>query len=121
MKTFFVRKVHSISPEEIPGRFTFEIPVGGMYYFTQDEENLYLYVEGSTEASLESVEAIMVTEGEEIPAGYTTEFVALLGYGVFEEDQTEADAEPIWAIVAVKNKPAAKVPLPASSEWKKKF
>lgn len=120
MKTFFVRKVHSISPEEIPGKFTFEIPIGGTFYFTQDEENLYLYIEGKTEAALETIEAIMITEGEEIPAGYTTEFIALLGYGVFEEEQTEAEAEPIWAIVAVKDKVKGSSSS-NTSEWKKKF
>lgn len=121
MRIFNVTKIHSISPEEIPGKFTFEVPIGGTFYFTQDEEHLYLYLEGDTKAPLEKVEALMIQEGEEIPAGYTTEFIALLGYGVYGEDEDETNAVPIWAVVVVKDKQVTKGQQTVGQEWKKKF
>jgi hypothetical protein len=118
-----VTKVHPISVEEIPGKFIFDVPIGGSFYFTQDDENLFLYLEGDTEAPIEKVEAIMVQEGEEIPKGYTVEFLAHLGYALVEEEDgsTSDIGEAVWAVVAVKDRVVTVGQETKKNSWKKTF
>lgn len=123
MKIFNVTKVHTISPEEIPGKFIFDCPVNGSYFFTQDEEFLYLYLEGDTNDDIEKVEAIMIQEGEEIPAGHTVVYLAHLGYSLVEEEDgsTSDMGEPVWAVVAVKDNKKQQDKKENPNSWKKSF
>jgi hypothetical protein len=123
MKVFNVTRVHTISPEEIPGKFVFDVPIGGEFYFTQDEDYLYLYLQGDTEAPVEQVEGIMLQEGEEIPPGYTVDFLAHLGYALVEEEDgsTSDTGEPVWAVVAIKDRIVTVGQETKKNSWKKTF
>jgi hypothetical protein len=110
-RIFSVIQVFTFRDEEIPAEFTFDVPVDGDYYFIQDGEDVFLYIEGRTDADTIKVEGRTIIEGDEIPDRY--EVQAILA-ALIEEEVT-------WVTI-VTNKPASALTAKSQANtWKKKF
>jgi len=110
-RIFSVIQVFTFRDEEIPAEFTFDVPVDGDYYFIQDGEDVFLYIEGRTDADTIKVEGRTIIEGDEIPDHY--EVQAILA-ALIEEEVT-------WVTI-VTNKPASALTAKSQANtWKKKF
>lgn len=110
-KVFSVVHLFSFKDEEIPQQFTFDVPEKGEFYFIQDGEEVFLYIEGRTNADTIKVEGQIFTEGDEIPDAFETQ--SILG-ALIEE-------EAVWFIVATKKPVHAKIVQNVANTWKKKF
>jgi len=106
-RIFSVTNLFTFKDEEIPAQFTFDVPVKGDYYFIQDGEEVFLYIEGRTEADTFKVEGRLVAEGDDIPDQFETQTILC---ALHEE-------ELIWYTVATKEH----VTVTNANEWKKKF
>jgi hypothetical protein len=101
----------SFKDEEIPQLFNFDAPAKGEFYFIQDGEDVFLYIEGRTEDDTIKVEGQIITEGDEIPDDYETQTV--LG--------TLIEENLVWFIVTTKSPVHAKIVQNVANAWKKKF
>lgn len=106
-KIFSVTKVFTFRDEEIPAQFTFDVPVKGDYYFIQDSDEVFLYIEGRVDADTKKVEGRIISEGDEIPDHFETQTVLCT---LIEEELT-------WLSVVTKEH----VTVTTANEWKKKF
>lgn len=110
-KVFSVIPIFSFKDKEIPAQFTFDVPVDGDYYFIQDTDDVFLYIEGSIGDDTVKVEGLVIGEGDDIPANYTTQTIV---NALIEE-------EIVWFIVSTKQVASAKSATKPQSSWKKKF
>jgi len=110
-KTFSVVHLFTFKDEEIPAHFTFDVPVGGDYYFTQEGDDVFMYIEGRTEAATIQVEGQVIPEGSEIPDDFETQ--SILG--------TLIDEELTWLIIVTKMSANVNPVKKLVNEWKKKF
>lgn len=110
-RIFSVVQIFTFKDEEIPAQFTFDVPVNGDYYFIQDGEDVFLYIEGRTDADTIKVEGRIIVEGDEIPDHYEVQTILA---ALIEEEIT-------WVTV-VTNKPASALTAKSQANaWKKKF
>jgi hypothetical protein len=110
-KVFSVVQVFSFKDKEIPAHFTFEVPVNGDYYFIQDTDDVFLYIEGSVKADTVKVDGLVIAEGDDIPADYETQTILS---ALIEE-------EFVWFIISTKSSVPAKNATQQQNSWKKKF
>lgn len=110
-KIFSVVHLFTFKDEEIPAHFTFDVPVGGDYYFIQEGEDVFMYIEGRTEVATIQVEGQILSEGVEIPDNYETQ--TILG--------TIIDEELTWLIVVTKMSAHVNPVKNPLNEWRKKF
>lgn len=110
-KLFSVIHLFSFKDEEVPAQFTFDVPVKGEFYFIQDNEEVFLYIEGRTDVDTIKVEGQLISEGADIPDDYETQTV--LG-ALIEE-------ELVWFIIATKSLARVAPVLTQNNTWKKKF
>lgn len=109
-KVFTVTKIFSFTDDEIPAEFTFQIPQNGDYEFIQDEEHVYVYIEGDIDEDVKRVEARLLVEGDAIPDGFRSKNI-LAAY-------TE-EGDVTWALIVVKSETTKS--LQKSNSWKKTF
>jgi hypothetical protein len=110
-RIFSVTQIFTFRDEEIPAQFVFNVPVNGDYYFIQDGEDVFLYIEGRTDADTIKVEGRIIIEGDEIPDRYEVQTILA---ALIEEEIT-------WATV-VTDKPASALTAKSQANaWRKKF
>lgn len=110
-RIFSVTPILNFNDKELPAHFTFDVPIKGNYYFVQDSDEVFLYIEGRTEADTITVEGKLILEGDDIPDQYITQLVLSF---LLEE-------EIVWATIVTKNPVSAGTAMTGSNHWKKKF
>jgi len=108
---FSVTHLFSFKDEEIPAQFIFDMPAKGDYYFIQDGDDVFLYIEGRTDADTIKVEGRIVVEGDEIPDQFETQTILAT---LIEEELT-------WVTVVTKRPASVATALSKANGWKKKF
>jgi|LauGreDrversion4_2_1035121.scaffolds.fasta_scaffold1249428_1 hypothetical protein len=113
-RIFSVTHLFTFRDEEIPAQFTFDIPAKGDYFFIQDGEDVFMYIEGRTDDDTIKVEGLVISEGAAIPDDFETQTVLA---ALIEE-------ELVWLTVVTKE--PVRVPDVSKKPtvwdaWKKKF
>ena len=110
-RIFSVTHLFTFRDEEIPAQFTFEVPAKGDYYFIQDGEDVFMYLEGRTDDDTIKVEGLVISEGAAIPDDFETQTVLA---ALIEE-------ELVWLTVATKKPVSVADVTKQANTWKKKF
>ena len=110
-RIFSVTHLFTFRDEEIPAHFTFEVPAKGDYYFIQDGEDVFMYLEGRTDDDTIKVEGLVISEGAAIPDDFETQTVLA---ALIEE-------ELVWLTVATKKPVSVADVTKQANTWKKKF
>jgi hypothetical protein len=110
-KLFSIVPIFSFKDKEIPAHFTFDVPTDGDYYFIQDGEDVFLYIEGSVNVDTVKVDGLVIGEGDDIPTDYETQTILA----------ASLEEELVWFIVSTKQLASVKNVTKSQNSWKKKF